>query len=90
MRKSFSIRVSGKVQGVFFRASTKEKADELNIQGVVKNESDGSVSIEAEGEENNLQVFIAWCKQGPQRAQVNRCESTEREFRNYKSFNIIR
>jgi acylphosphatase len=90
MKKSFSIRVSGKVQGVFFRASTKEKADELNIQGVVKNESDGSVSIEAEGEEDNLQVFIAWCKQGPQRAQVNQCESTEREFRNYKSFNIIR
>ena len=53
--KHLSIHVSGKVQGVFFRASTKEKAEEFNIKGNVRNNADGSVSIEAEGEEENLQ-----------------------------------
>ena len=52
--KHLSIRVSGKVQGVFFRASTKDRADELHIKGTVGNNADGSVSIEAEGEDENL------------------------------------
>jgi acylphosphatase len=51
MKKHFNIRISGRVQGVFFRASTKAKAEELGISGFVQNEPDGSVYIEAEGEE---------------------------------------
>ena len=47
--KHLSIHVSGKVQGVFFRASAKGKAEELNIKGNVRNNADGSVSIEVEG-----------------------------------------
>jgi acylphosphatase len=88
--KHLSIHVSGKVQGVFFRASTKEKADEFKIKGIVRNNADGSVSIEAEGEGENLQRFIAWCKRGPKFARVEACEVNDGELRNYKSFTIER
>lgn len=86
----FSIHISGKVQGVFFRASTKEKAQEFNIKGNVRNNADGSVSIEAEGDEENLRQFVEWCKRGPKFAQVERCEVKEAGIRNFKSFTIDR
>ena len=88
--KTVSVRISGKVQGVFFRASTKEKADELGIKGFVKNERDGSVFIEAQGEEENLNTFLYWCKQGPRLARVDRCEITEAQPRHYTTFEISR
>ena len=88
--KHFSIHVSGRVQGVFFRASAKAKAEELNIKGNVRNNTDGSVSIEAEGEEENLQQFVEWCKQGPKFAQVERCEVKQAGVRNLKGFFIER
>ena len=86
--KHLSIHVSGKVQGVFFRASTKGKAEELNIKGNVRNNADGSVSIEAEGEEENLHQFVEWCKRGPKFAQVERCEVKQGGIRNLKGFFI--
>lgn len=64
------IKVTGKVQGVFFRASTKEKADQLGIKGWVRNEPDGSVLIEAEGEKSVLHEFKEWCSVGPSSAHV--------------------
>ena len=88
--KHLSIHVSGRVQGVFFRASAKARADELNIRGNVRNNADGSVSIEAEGEEENLRQFVEWCKQGPKFAQVDRCEVKDTDIRNFKSFTIER
>jgi len=86
--KHLSIHVSGKVQGVFFRASAKRKAEELNITGNVRNNADGSVSIEAEGEEEDLQQFVEWCKQGPKFSQVERCEVKQGDIRNLKGFFI--
>lgn len=80
----------GKVQGVFFRASTKEKADELMITGTVRNNEDGSVAIEAEGEELALEKFIAWCKQGPRLARVDRCEINDSPLKNFTRFLIER
>ena len=88
--KHLSIHVSGKVQGVFFRASTKEKAEEFNIKGNVRNNSDGSVSIEAEGEEEDLAQFIEWCKGGPKFAHVERCELKETALQHFKKFSIER
>lgn len=88
--KHLSIHVSGRVQGVFFRASTKEKAQEFNIKGNVRNNADGSVSIQAEGEEENLRQFVEWCKRGPKFAQVERCDVTEAGILNFKSFTIER
>ena len=70
MEETIAITVTGKVQGVFYRQSTKEKAQELGITGIVKNLPDGSVHIMASGTNDQLNQLVAWCKQGPPRAQV--------------------
>ena len=88
--KHLSIRVSGKFQGVFFRASTKDMADELQIKGNVRNNPDGSVSIEAEGEEENLNRFVDWCKHGPRHARVDECKVKENVLQKFESFAIER
>ena len=88
--KHVFIRVSGKVQGVFFRASTQEKAEELQIKGTVRNNADGSVSIEAEGDEQSLSQFIKWCEKGPKFAHVDRCEVQEKALQHFKTFSIER
>ena len=90
MMKSVVIRVSGKVQGVFFRASTQEAAQRLGIHGLVRNEPDGSVYIEAEGDEASLHPFIAWCKHGPPQAQVVTFVMNEMEPKGYVGFKISR
>lgn len=65
------ILVSGKVQGVFFRASAQKKAIQLALLGTVKNLPDGRVDIIAEGESEALDEFIAWCWEGSFAAKVN-------------------
>jgi acylphosphatase len=69
MRKA--IRIYGKVQGVWFRASTKAEAERLGLYGFVRNEQDGSVYLEARGESEKLQQLIDWCRRGPQLAEVS-------------------
>lgn len=90
MKKHVNIKVSGEVQGVFFRASTKEIADALEITGLVRNEPDGSVYIEAEGEEEKLKRFDQWCRKGPPRAQVVSCEVNEGILTGFEDFVIER
>ncbi len=88
--KSVSITVTGKVQGVFFRASAKDIADRLNVKGFAQNMPDGSVYIEAEGDEENLKQFIDWCQQGPPRASVSNVYITEAELKSFQRFDIKR
>lgn len=88
--KSVSITVTGKVQGVFFRASAKDTADRLSVKGSAQNMPDGSVYIEAEGDEENLKQFIGWCKQGPPRASVSNVNVVEAEPKNFQRFDIKR
>jgi acylphosphatase len=90
MKKYVTIKITGKVQGVFFRASTKEKADELGVKGLVRNERDGSVFVEAEAEEDILSNFIFWCHRGPQLAKVGQCEVIEGEVKGFTEFIISR
>ena len=66
------IIIKGKVQGVFFRVSAKEKADELGITGEVRNLPDGRVEVVACGDEARVQQLIAWCHKGPPRAKVEK------------------
>ena len=75
MTKAAIIKVYGRVQGVGFRFYTNKKAIELNISGYVQNKPDGTVYIEAEGNETNLLTFIDWCNIGPQWARVAKVES---------------
>lgn len=84
-----NIKIYGYVQGVFFRTSAKEQAEKLNIKGYAKNLSDGSVYIEAEGSEQNLDKFSAWCKQGPEMANVEKIEISENSLKNFKEFQAI-
>ena len=90
MEKHFKIKISGQVQGVFFRASAKQKADSLNLRGFVRNEPDGSVYAEAEGEEDNLRPFIEWCIKGPQQAYVDKCDVKEGSLTGHRRFIIER
>ncbi len=88
-QQALRIRVKGKVQGVFFRASTKEKADELDIKGWVRNEPDGSVLIEAEGEEGKLKEFLDWCWEGPSAARVEEVQEEVLDPKDLDSFAIV-
>lgn len=84
----YQIKVKGKVQGVFYRSSTQAKARELGLSGWVKNEEDGSVLIEAEGEEQKLQKLVEWCQQGPGAAVVNDVEVREVEPQGVNGFEV--
>ena len=88
--KHIDIIVKGKVQGVFFRKFTQLKAIELGVLGTVKNNEDSSVSIEAEGCDEDLKLFINWCHEGSPGAIVNEVLVVERECKNYTSFAIIK
>jgi acylphosphatase len=69
--------ISGRVQGVFFRKFTKQKADALNVFGTVRNLDDGRVEIIALSETSNLESFIQWCHRGPIIARVDQVTITE-------------
>ena len=66
----YNIRINGRVQGVGFRFSARNIAKAYGIKGFVRNEPDGSVYIEAEGEEENMNRFIIWCRKGPAMSYV--------------------
>jgi acylphosphatase len=85
-----NITVSGKVQGVFFRASAKRMADLLGIKGFVRNEPNSDVYLEAEGDEDMLVKFIQWCHHGPEKAEVKHVSVKQGVFLNYKTFEINR
>lgn len=88
--KHIRIRVTGKVQGVSFRATTKAIADQMGVRGMIKNEKDGSVYMEAEGDDTSLEVFQEWCHEGPDRAKIESVEVTSGELKNYRNFEIIK
>ena len=88
--KAKHIIVEGKVQGVFFRKNTRQKANELNILGWVKNTKDDKVEILANGDEENLNQFINWCKQGPPKAEVKNLRVEEITIeQELKEFSIV-
>ncbi len=70
-RKKARLTITGKVQGVFFRDFAKQNANKLSLGGYVKNKKDGSVEIEVEGDELNLNKFLKLCKTGPMMAKVD-------------------
>jgi len=84
------ITVKGKVQGVFFRASAKQIADQLGVAGRVRNLPDGSVWIAAESGEPAMEAFIAWCRQGPPLARVTGVQLVDAPLQHYETFEIER
>lgn len=90
-KKRIAIRVHGKVHGVFFRAGTKEKAQELGLTGFVQNEPDGTVYLEAEGSPEILKQLAQWAHEGPRRARVEKVEVTElEELAGFEEFKVRR
>lgn len=87
--KHLDIKVQGRVQGVFYRAATKEKAEELDLVGFARNEPDNSVYIEVEGKEENLKQFINWCKSGSDNAEVQNLDIQEGKIKNFSKFEIV-
>lgn len=82
--------IKGKVQGVFYRASAKDKALELGIRGWVKNIPDGHVEILANGNKQDLEKFIEWCSKGPSKAIVDDVIVSESNEKYEQNFRIIK
>lgn len=87
-KKHLTMRIFGKVQGVFFRVTTKEHAERLGITGFVRNEPDGSVLIEAEGTAAHMKEFSQWCSEGPEGAIVESIIDEEGKVEGYTAFEI--
>jgi len=84
------IKITGIVQGVFFRKFTQLKANGMGIKGWVRNADDGTVEIEACAPAEHLDEFIRWCHHGPEHAVVNKVEVTESPIKIFTSFDIRR
>ena len=88
--KTIRLTIKGKVQGVFYRATAKDIADQLGIKGWVRNLPNNNVEITATAAEELLQKFIDWCKQGPPRAKVDGVIVEELNLEEFNGFRIIR
>ena len=85
------IFVTGKVQGVYYRQNTAQKAQELGIRGWVRNLSDGRVESVMEGEEVNIGKILDWCKQGPADANVTEVQVINEEYKDeFTTFDIVK
>ena len=88
VQKQIHIFVTGRVQGVFFRQSTKVMAIKNNAKGWVRNLDDGRVEIVAQGETQDIENLAHWCKTGPANSRVDEFELSEEnisdEFENFE------
>ncbi len=80
----------GRVQGVWYRASTKDEADRLGVKGWVRNLDDGSVEAHAEGEATKVDALVAWMKQGPPLARVTAVDEENVPVEHFTSFSVRR
>jgi acylphosphatase len=76
MPEQAQLLIKGHVQGVFYRATTKQQADKLGIKGWVRNLPGGQVEVLAQGDREAIQKLIAWCHQGPAGARVDKVTVT--------------
>jgi len=90
MLQTIEINVSGKVQGVFYRQSAKEKAVELGIKGKVMNLDNGEVQIVATGTKEQLDKLTDWCKKGPAKARVTNIDVRQLALQSFADFTIVR
>ncbi|HLR36420.1 MAG TPA: acylphosphatase [Chitinophagaceae bacterium] len=84
-----NILVKGRVQGVYFRSSAFKEARKYNLKGFVRNESDGSVYIEAEGENEGMLEFIKWCRKGSAASDVTHVDVSKGELKEFSKFEVI-
>lgn len=80
--------ISGRVQGVFYRANTKEKANKIGVNGWVKNLKDGRVEAVFEGEKKDVEKMIEWCHKGSPQADVEEVKVKWEEPKRIEEFEI--
>jgi acylphosphatase len=91
MKTQAHVVIAGRVQGVWFRASTKEKADALGLTGWVKNTTRGDVEAVFEGEEGAVREMLDWCWRGPPLAKVTAVKETRKPFTGvFSEFSVLR
>lgn len=73
------VRVRGRVQGVFFRAEARARAESLGVAGWIRNADDGSVEAVFEGDDEQVESMVEWCRRGPAGARVQEIEAVEEE-----------
>jgi acylphosphatase len=78
-KRHVRIFVSGRVQGVWFRASARERALALGLDGEARNLADGRVELHAEGTPDAIESFLAWCAEGPSGARVDEVKVEDQE-----------
>ena len=88
MNVSYIAHVSGKVQGVFFRVSSQQKAIDLGLSGYARNLADGDVEVFLSGEEENVKKMLAWLKQGPEQADVSEMQQKQVDWQEHSFFSI--
>ncbi len=88
--KRMRVLVEGRVQGVFFRANTKKKAEKLGLSGWVKNLDDGRVEAVFEGEGKGLQEILSFCEIGPKLAKVEDVSVEYGEVEGLEGFKVLR
>lgn len=82
--------IEGRVQGVWFRESTRKEAERLGVRGWVRNRREGTVEVVAEGPEDSVRKLVAWCHHGPPSARVMRVHETEEPFQGeFSSFGVV-
>ena len=88
--KRVRVAVSGRVQGVFFRASCAQEARRLGLAGWVRNDADGSVEAVFEGPDADVEAVLAWCRRGPRDARVERIDISPEALTGENGFRIAR
>lgn len=86
--KTIHFHVTGRVQGVYFRASTQQEAERIGLTGWVRNCEDGSVELIASGDAPALQALKAWLVIGPEHAKVKEVLETELPLERFNGFEI--
>lgn len=84
------ILIKGRVQGVFYRATASDIAEEIGLTGWVKNTEEGHVEAVVSGATAQIERFVAWCKQGPSKAVVKEVVVTPREEEYFDAFTVLR
>lgn len=91
IQKRWTLHVTGRVQGVYYRAHTQKTATELGLTGYAHNRDDGSVEVVAEGAPDTLNELYRWCQQGPPAARVDEVRMAEsRATGEFSDFSIRR
>jgi acylphosphatase len=80
--------VHGRVQGVFFRDTTRRQAEQRGVAGWVTNRSDGAVEAHFEGDEDAVEALVAWTQKGPSRAEVSSADVSDAEPEGLSGFDV--